>query len=68
MFGKKLTEDLLDNMQQNEIELIENDAVPSEIAVEHKSSERSMAELLDCFQEKRGLQFENSINVSLRPS
>ncbi|XP_031121873.1 uncharacterized protein LOC116024969 isoform X1 [Ipomoea triloba] len=64
MFGKKLTEDLLDNMQQNEIELIENDAVPSEIAVEHKSSERSMAELLDCFQEKRGLQFENSINHS----
>ncbi|XP_019188240.1 PREDICTED: uncharacterized protein LOC109182550 isoform X2 [Ipomoea nil] len=64
MFGKKLMEDLLDNMQQNEIERIENDAVPSEIAVEHKSSERSMAELLDCFQEKRGLQFENSINHS----
>lgn len=67
MFGKKL-EDSLDNMQQNEIELIENDAVPSQIAVEHKSSERSMAELLDCFQEKRGLQFGNSINVSLHLS
>ncbi|CAH9111475.1 unnamed protein product [Cuscuta epithymum] len=61
MLGKSGLKDSLGNMQENEIELIGNDAAPSDIATEHKSSERSMAELLDCFQEKRSLQLGNSV-------
>ncbi|RAL45094.1 hypothetical protein DM860_015500 [Cuscuta australis] len=61
---KNILGDSLFNMQENKIELTGNDMARSDLATELKSSERSMAELLDCFQEKKRLQLGNPMKLN----